>query len=385
MKILIISKCPTHPTNAGNRRFILNQIELLIRMGQDVHFLYIEENGFFHKDFCNKNSIQEMESFFGKKFHLLSVGKFQKAVFNIRQRIRAFFSHGYMKCDDYYPIALTSYVRKLNKSEKFDVCIINYYYLSKLYLDCEIPRKAITTHDYFAYKDQLVNVKNVVNNTTAHEEAVALQRCNHIFALNTDEATYFSKLAPRNTVYNVFSTYAISLQPLVCKHDLLFLSGNNVYNVKGLNWFIQEIFPAICRAIPDVKLLIAGSICKKLDDLRKNPNVQLLGYVENEADFYALGDVVINPTYLGTGLKIKTFESLSYGKITMAHPHSIQGVFESKNVPVFVSTKANEWVAFLNQIWENPQKMLDISKRSLNYISQMNQYVEKEYIRFLEA
>ena len=43
MKILIVSKCPTHPTDAGNRWWILSQAETFMSMGHEVHFLYIQE------------------------------------------------------------------------------------------------------------------------------------------------------------------------------------------------------------------------------------------------------------------------------------------------------------------------------------------------------
>ena len=41
MKILLISDQPTHPTTAGNRRFILSKAELWASMEHDVHFLFV--------------------------------------------------------------------------------------------------------------------------------------------------------------------------------------------------------------------------------------------------------------------------------------------------------------------------------------------------------
>lgn len=43
MKILIVSKCPTHPTDAGNRWWILSQAEMFMSLGHEVHFLYVHE------------------------------------------------------------------------------------------------------------------------------------------------------------------------------------------------------------------------------------------------------------------------------------------------------------------------------------------------------
>ena len=41
-------------------------------------------------------------------------------------------------------------------------------------------------------------------------------------------------------------------------------------------------------------------------------NVIICGYIYDLSAFYRQGDVAINPVYLGTGIKIKTFEALSY-------------------------------------------------------------------------
>lgn len=43
MRILIVSKCPTHPTDAGNRWGILAQTEILRELGNEIYFLYIDE------------------------------------------------------------------------------------------------------------------------------------------------------------------------------------------------------------------------------------------------------------------------------------------------------------------------------------------------------
>lgn len=45
MKILIISKTPTHPTNEGNRWGILSQAEILHSLGNEVHFCIFMKKG----------------------------------------------------------------------------------------------------------------------------------------------------------------------------------------------------------------------------------------------------------------------------------------------------------------------------------------------------
>ena len=203
MKILIVSKCPTHPASAGNRRFILNQVELFKKMGHIVHFLYVEEKGL--KVFFKNSSKEtlEMKKYWGSNLHIYKVSLSEKIKFNLLQNyIRPKFNNGYIKVDDVYPNGLTTSVNTLNNVENFDCVIVNYYYLSKLLLETDIPLKGLTTHDYFSFKDQLVGIKNVTWGTDANQEATAMQRSPNILALNTEEAIFFSKLAPLNNIYN---------------------------------------------------------------------------------------------------------------------------------------------------------------------------------------
>ena len=97
-----------------------------------------------------------------------------------------------------------------------------------------------------------------------------------------------------------------------------------------------------------------------------------------------MGDVAINPTYQGTGLKIKTFEAIANDKVTMVHPHSMLGVYKKELAPLFASNNPEEWVAYLDSIWEHPEKIQQIKKHNRSYLEDMNNFIINEYKRFLE-
>lgn len=386
MKILVVSKCQTHPTTAGNRRFILNQVDLFRRMGHDIHFLYIEEKALTTRYKTKQDEPSLMKPYWGDKLHVYKVCVLEKIWFSILEKIiRPLFNNGYMKVDDKYPTGLSKFVEHLDRSIHFDCVIINYYYLSKLLTKTRIPLKGLVTHDYFCYKDQLVGIKNVLSCTDAHQEALAMQRSPHIFALNTEEAILFSKLAPLNKVYNVFSTYQYTPCQKVGNKKLLFLSGPNTYNLNGLRWFVDYILPVIVKKIPEVILRIGGAICKVIPEYALNPNVELVGFVDDPVSFYGSADVVINPTYQGTGLKIKTFESISYDKVTIVHPHSMTGIFKPNDAPIFASTDANDWADYLYKVLNEEGFVEKIKDQNKKYLNEMQMFVEGEYQRFFES
>lgn len=379
MNILIISKCPTHPINAGNRKGILNQVDALKELGHNVYFLYIKENSVRDRAIDDD---EPMVRYWGNNLYCMKLTALEHLYQSLLHRIRIVFNNGYCKVDDYYPRRLTRFVKNIIKETEFGACIVNYYYLSKLFETVHFDHEAIFTHDYFAYKGLLVGNKTVGYNTTADEEAKALQRVPSVFSVNTEETHYFQRLSPNSKIYNIFSRYIYTPSPIVGNRNLLYLSGDNQYNINGVKWFLTKIWPLLLDKFPDINLLIGGAICKKLLDI-KSDNVKLYGFVDDPIDFFNQGDVVINPTYQGTGLKIKTFEGMSYDKVLMAHPHSLEGVFNPDNAPVFTSVNAYEWVNFLSEIFKDDDKILKIKIQNKLYFEEMNNYIRNEYVQFL--
>lgn len=92
----------------------------------------------------------------------------------------------------------------------------------------KIPKKAIATHDLIAYKD--IKVGETTMCITADTEEKAMQRCPHIFALQTVEADYFQMLSPTSTVYNLFGKFDFHNSSIANNHNMVLLSGGNSFN-----------------------------------------------------------------------------------------------------------------------------------------------------------
>lgn len=380
-KVLVVSKVPTHPMCAGNRNAIMAQIEALKELGCEVHFLYV-----FVKPLLKKGDDQSFistKAFWGDNFHLYRVSKLEKLIINIRNYWHKFFLNYYVKCDDWYPVFLHHYVNKLNMQYNFDICIANYFYLSKLFEYIKIPKKALLTHDNYAYKDLAINTRADAC-IDANQSAKAMQRSPYIFALQDEEFIFFKLLSPRSKVYNIYSLFDFHSNDIVGNKNILFMSGSNIYNINGLDWFISTIFPAIVSSFPDCKLVIGGSICKAIDSKYHDNHIVKYGYVENLESFYAIGDVCINPVFQGTGLKIKTFESISYDKVTMVHPHSTIGIYRKSESPLFYSTDPQLWVEYLGMIWHNKETISNLKKRNKEYITSLRMHVMDTYRSFLD-
>ena len=376
---------PTHPVTSGSSYFILNYSSLLKQMGHDVYFLYI---AYFALTKSGRKTIEqnikETQEYWGENFFLYRATLYNRAIEEIIKIYRCKLCNHYVKCDDRYLQGIHKYVNTLHNSHQFDACIINYYWLSKLLVKTHIRRKAIMTHDSFTFNNLRNNIKSFFN-LMPNEEAKALQRCPFIFAMQKEEQIFFQRLAPQNKVLLSYCNYHFINLPKINNHNIVMLSGSFYANKNGVDWFIKEVFPLILNDFPDCRLKIGGALCNVIGNYKNHPNIDLIGLVDNAIDLYKLGDVAINPTYQGTGLKIKTFESIAYNKITIVHPHSTIGIYDKEHAPLFASDNPNDWVIFLHKIWDNPEYADDFRIKNQFYISRMNQFITNQLNTFLNS
>lgn len=373
-KILLVSTMPTHPTDAGNRAAIMSQVNILKEIGCDVHFLFVS------MELVHTIDYQALASYWGDHLHIFSMNILLKIKRRFMDSWRSIVCNHYWKVDDHYPWGVEKCINQLNEEVHFDACIIQYYRLSRLMPIIAISRKAIYTHDVFSYKDIRVG-GHFYETLNAHEEAKALQRCPNILAIQHNEAIYYSMLSPNSRVYTVYNSYQIHKQPLKKNKTILFLASRMFFNVVGIQWFLEKVWPLIVKDMPEVRLLIAGTVCEKI--ISRYTNVSLFGRVDNLDDFYANGDIVINPVYQGTGLKIKTFEALSYGKATIVHPHSMTGIYKADSAPLLSSKEPDEWLRIIRHLLNDPNRIEELGRKSIEYIENMNEHIREQYRNFL--
>lgn len=383
-KVLIVSRVETHPTRMGNNFAILAQVEILKKLECEVYFLYVQDKG-LKKDAIaeRQNIIHQMKAYWGDHLFIHKMTSLGKILERVNAKFRQKLRGGHFHLYDLYVTGTEKVVAKLQEEYKFDACIVQYIYQTKLFDTVKFPKKACFTHDTFAYAN--LRTGGGISWYDAAQEADALQKCTDVFAIQGNEYHYFKVLSPLSNHYTVYTPYEYHPQKIAGNKNMLFLSGSYQFNVNGLSWFINEVLPVIRSRHPEAKLLVAGGICKVLKNKYENiVGVELLGFVDDPKDFFAQGDVAINPTFQGTGLKIKTFEAIANDKVTLAHPHSMSGVYDESNAPVFASDVPSAWADYLDRIWGNPDMISDIKKQDRAYIENMNLFIEKEYKRFIE-
>jgi hypothetical protein len=217
----------------------------------------------------------------------------------------------------------------------YDAFIINYPFLSKGFEWCPPQTlKILDTHDKFTGRRQLLaqnGIEKEYFHTTADQEKIALDRADLVWAIKEEEEEFFRELTEKLVVTLPHAEASRHHQRLRNSDDEEYLvlgligARNNVNRVNAER-FLAALIPLMRRTLAPIKVRIAGGLCEDLEAYAGRPGIELMGRVEDTAEFYRAIDVVLIPMSFSTGLKIKAIEALSTGLPIVAQAHAMEGI-----------------------------------------------------------
>lgn len=369
-RILIVANFLVPPIIAGSCKCVDSYAKILQKKGHDIYFLYSGKE--------NDVEIEIAKTYWGKSFLYYKYSFLLRSANFLKRKLLYYLTRKKYTTDYYYPLwGLLPYINRLQDKYNFDSIIVNYIWMTKIFDKVKIKNKFLFTHDSFTNKIQRIGQE--CYSLSSAQESKGLHRCDQILSIQKNESIFFHHLAPKVPVYTVYTPFQYNQSLITHSKNILFFSGDSDINLNGLFHFLKNVLPHIVSYEKSACLLIAGSICKSLQKTKLPNCVKLLGFVEDVDKFYALGDVVINPVFQGTGLKIKTLEGISYGKVVITHPHSIEGLYKNGNSVVFVANNDHEYVSL---VVDALQDKIDKEKTMIyceQYIKEMNSYISKQY------
>lgn len=374
-KVLIISEVPTSPVIAGNRACISAYAKLLSSY-YDVYFLYISPN-------VNNADYMETAKEWGEHFFSYKTNIIQNHLNSIVYRHKSMYN--FLGVDFFYPWFLHKKVNSLQQKYSFDGIIINYIWLSKIGLKIKNVPIILYTHDVFTFRNKKLGSSHWIT-CTPNEEAKCINRVNYVLAIQERDNAFYQYLSYKSKVFTIYTPFFPNFQPVTLNHNILFFSGDNELNIKCIRAFVMNCLPYLTKHLPKLELHIGGKICQKLGCLPEftdAPHVILHGTFTAPSEFYSLGDIVINPVDTGTGLKIKTFEAISYGKTVIASSHSIEGVFKKDEAPVYIADSKEEYLYFLERNLLQIKMLQYNQNKAQAWLHDLNDYIAKIFMSII--
>jgi glycosyltransferase involved in cell wall biosynthesis len=359
----------------------------------DVHLLYLNKeskdqdiSGPFHKEYC----IQPSD---GSRNVSIHYGNYSWRGF--RDKLTRLAERRPTLLTEWTPWATKEIVSLLIR-EKYDLILCRYIYSSYplFRLPFAIRKRIVIDFDDFNSDANLFTPSKHENNFFKKikwfiERNLILnyqRRCLSFGAISVCSKNDMDVLSFHSNSENINgsivpNTYPSSFLPAKIfinngynnRNILLFVGTLNYGpNIKGLEWFLDKIFPHIHNRYTDTKFLIVGrdpkrefvSLCKKIPGVELHANVPDVGY------FYDRCGIVVVPILSGGGTRIKILEAAMAGKPVFSTPFGAYGLDVTDGEDIMMFNGREDFVERFQRISEK-ETYLKI-KYNLKRIVEMN-------------
>ncbi|HZH31317.1 MAG TPA: glycosyltransferase [Pyrinomonadaceae bacterium] len=150
---------------------------------------------------------------------------------------------------------------------------------------------------------------------------------------------------------------------------LLFL-GNLAHrpNADAVHYFMRDIFPAVRRALPQVKLYVVGDNVTPEIAAYASTEVEVLGYVPDVEPLYRRCRLMVVPLRYGAGVKGKLGESLSYGLPVVTTSTGAEGFGLTGGVEALIADEPGEFAAAVVRAYEREDLWEQLSEHGYRHV-----------------
>lgn len=136
------------------------------------------------------------------------------------------------------------------------------------------------------------------------------------------------------------------------KKHILFVGKKYYPNLVGFKWFVDNVLPSLTD---NIQVDVVGRGLEELKKEYSDPRINVIGGVESLNPYYENADIVIAPLFDGGGMKSKTVEALSFGKIFVGTEESLFGFWEEMDSNIrgktcYQCNTPEEWIQTINDL-----------------------------------
>ncbi len=217
--------------------------------------------------------------------------------------------------------------------------VVEYALLSKLVTGLPTgPVLVVDTQDRFTDRKKRLRAEGHAPtwiSLTARQERRLLRRFHHVVAIQEEEAQQFrDQLGADGDRVALVDVLVEPVAAAAGDHvkdgppTIGYIGSDTVHNRNALRAFLDTHWATIRAAVPDARLLVAGSDVAGIEAWATD-GVEPLGRVADLGDFYAACTLIINPVQSGSGLKIKSVEALQHTLPLVTTGEGIRGLSDA--------------------------------------------------------
>jgi len=158
-------------------------------------------------------------------------------------------------------------------------------------------------------------------------------------------------------------------------------------NIQGLEFFLENFWPALMQQFPKLSLSVAGRRMPEQWKSRNIPGVSFLGEVESVPDYLSNHGFLIVPLWSGSGVRIKIIEALAMGMPCISTSVGAEGLGLTHERDFLEANRLDEWVKVAEMVLNKPSLALELSKNGREFVLQHfdNRVIFEKWMEVLKS
>jgi glycosyltransferase involved in cell wall biosynthesis len=144
-------------------------------------------------------------------------------------------------------------------------------------------------------------------------------------------------------------------------------------NVDGVEFFMDEVWPIICRARPQARCVIVGRSPPNALVARaqsRKLNWEFTGFVDDVRPFVHNAHVYVIPLRVGGGTRIKVFEAMAMGCPVVSTRIGIEGLPVAHDRHYLEADSADEMASAVLTLLNNRERSARLSQQARKYVEE---------------
>lgn len=220
-------------------------------------------------------------------------------------------------------------------------------------------------------KEEVNPIRKVFFKSESHKikafETNIWNSCDQVWSISMADS-----LEIRNTIGNVkVLDMPFTLQgtknSMKAKENTLFHLGSMDWrpNFIGLRSFIKDVWPLILVGNKDLELHLAGKNIGKVERHLKGKNIYIHDNVPDSDNFFKTYDVLIVPVNAASGIRIKTVQALSMGKVVVSTKSGASGINAINYLNMLISKSPLEMADQIISLFRNKELKVKIEREAM--------------------
>jgi glycosyltransferase involved in cell wall biosynthesis len=391
LKILFISPRVPYPPTDGGAIAIYNTVTGAARAGHEVYLLSLNTPKHLQEGPVVPGLVYQEAVFVDTRF------SFFKAVKNIITGKLPYIAERFVSED------FSQAIERLLKKNTFDIIQFEGTYVAwyvdvvKKFSNCPLVIRAHNV-EYVIWERLAENKTNPIKKFLYNDMVKKLRvlekdyynKFDGIASITYDDGERLRALGINKSIKVV--PFGVGIEKFLHKEEVpkkpftIFMLGSLDWrpNQEAAIWFVENIWPELSKAIPQLELHIAGKNTPPKIYKLKQDRVFIHGFIEDSLKFMQEYDLMAVPLLSGGGMRVKIIEGMALHKAIISSAIGAEGIMCEDEKNILLANTKEEWIGKIKNYFKDPERYRNLGNNAGRLVENTysNQVVTRTFIDF---